>query len=122
MMMFSLKAEDGTGIRRVNVLKGVNEELNRQNELWGEQNHSDGTGDEWWTISAGVQRDSNDENDEVGALTWRGILLEEVYEALAESNRQSLREELMQVAAVALQWAEAIDRGNEGPDDEPYAW
>lgn len=107
-MVFS---EDGTGKRRVQTLRDVNDELNRQNDLWGEQNHEDGTGDVWFTISAGVQKDSNDDDELKGTLTWKGILLEEVYEALAETDRELLREELIQVAAVSLQWAEAIDRG-----------
>jgi hypothetical protein len=43
-------------------------------------------------------------------LTWRDILLEEVYEAFAETDSDRLREELIQVAAVALSWVDAIDR------------
>lgn len=44
---------------------------------------------------------------------WALVLLEEVLEALAEHNEQRLREELIQVAAVAVRWAGAIDeRGN----------
>ncbi len=41
---------------------------------------------------------------------WRDILLEEVFEALAEEEPKELRKELVQVAAVAAQWVEAIDR------------
>ncbi|TIH26025.1 NUDIX hydrolase, partial [Subtercola vilae] len=41
---------------------------------------------------------------------WQDILLEEVFEAFAESDTSKLRTELIQVAAVAQQWVEAIDR------------
>lgn len=45
-----------------------------------------------------------------GSVTFADILLEEVFEALAESEPAKLRAELVQVAAVAVQWIEAIDR------------
>ncbi|HYF53037.1 MAG TPA: hypothetical protein VEA41_02135 [Salinarimonas sp.] len=43
-------------------------------------------------------------------MTYSQILAEEVAEALAESDPMLLRAELVQVAAVAVQWVEAIDR------------
>jgi len=45
-----------------------------------------------------------------GRVSWADILLEEVFEALAEDDPAALRVELIQVAAVAVQWVEAIDR------------
>lgn len=45
-----------------------------------------------------------------GTVTWWHILREEVLEAAAESDPEALRAELIQVAAVAMKWAEAIDR------------
>lgn len=44
------------------------------------------------------------------AEAWRHILDEEVAEALAETDPERLRAELVQVAAVAVQWIEALDR------------
>jgi hypothetical protein len=52
----------------------------------------------------------NQHRVENGDLTWDGILLEEVYEALAEADPVKLREELVQVAAVAASWVVALDR------------
>mgnify|MGYP001616241009 CR=1 FL=1 len=68
------------------VLEEVREERKRQDELWGEQNHGDGM--------------------------WLAILVEEVGEVANDINERSkkLREELIQVAAVACCWVEAIDR------------
>jgi hypothetical protein len=47
---------------------------------------------------------------EAGVVTWRDILHEEVCEAFAETDPEALRAELVQVAAVAVKWVEAIDR------------
>ncbi|MFZ3558139.1 hypothetical protein [Streptomyces sp. BH055] len=42
-------------------------------------------------------------------IAWDGILLEEVYEALAESDPAKLRAELIQTAAVCAAWVADID-------------
>lgn len=44
-----------------------------------------------------------------GTVTFADILLEEVFEALGEDDPARLRAELLQVAAVAVQWVETID-------------
>lgn len=44
-----------------------------------------------------------------GIVTFRDILACEVAEAFAEEDPARLRAELIQVAAVAVQWVEAID-------------
>lgn len=44
-----------------------------------------------------------------GVLAWRDVLLEEVHEALAESDQDRLRAELLQVAAVCAAWISDID-------------
>ena len=44
-----------------------------------------------------------------GSVTFEHILTEEWAEAMAESDPDALRAELVQVAAVAVQWIEAID-------------
>ena len=50
-----------------------------------------------------------DEAAKSGTLTWRHILLEEVFEALAESDPAKLRTESIQSAAVIAAWVEDID-------------
>jgi hypothetical protein len=47
-------------------------------------------------------------------VTWAHILTEEFYEALAEADPEKLREELVQVAAVAVAWVECLDRMRRG--------
>ena len=84
-------------------------ERDRQDEKFGVQNHRDGTGtvgDQAW---ADIARQKNKANDKDGD-NWRDILMEEVYEAFAETDQKKLRAELVQVAAVAVAWVECIDR------------
>lgn len=92
------------------VLEDIATERDRQEERFGEQNHPDGTGGWYLGYRARAMRTMCDAATLAGCLKWRDVLLEEVYEALAESDPARLREELIQVAAVAAAWVEAIDR------------
>jgi hypothetical protein len=58
---------------------------------------------------ANAARERTDVATREGKLTWRHVLEEEVCEAFAEDEPAKLRAELLQVAAVALRWIEAID-------------
>lgn len=92
------------------VLDEVAAEMGRQHSLWGEQNHDNGTGTPADRGDREVYKRANKRAVEQDKLTWRLILLEEVFEALAEREPAKLREELVQVAAVAGSWIQAIDR------------
>jgi hypothetical protein len=92
------------------VLNEVQRERFRQARKWGEQNHPNGTGGEKWAYYATLSKAETDESAQDGSLTYGHILLEEVYEAMAESDKARLREELIQVAAVAVAWVEKLDR------------
>jgi hypothetical protein len=92
------------------VLKEVAAERGRQQETWGEQNHPDGTGTTSLRGAGGLSRERCDAAFAEGNGTWEHILTEEVYEAFAEQDPAALRAELVQVAAVAVAWIEAIDR------------
>lgn len=109
------------------VLAEVRIERVRQDLKWGEQNHPDGTGADIRVLrSTDVNLDlrtgheladifkAKCRSNRLGRDTWRDILLEEVFEVMAESDPAPLRAELIQVAAVAVQWVEAIDRRNQG--------
>lgn len=95
----------------------------RQDQRWGEQNHPDGTGVDWAAEivpafpsgpvaaqTAKIARLDCQRAAQRGKCTWLKILREEVAEAFAETDPVKLRTELIQVAAVAQAWAEAIDR------------
>jgi hypothetical protein len=96
------------------VLDALLQERARQDFKWGEQNHPDGTeSSELAKVQADQFRMECDSAASVGKLTWKHILLEEVYEAFAESDPKKLRTELVQSAAVIMAWIEAIDRRSE---------
>ena len=92
------------------VLNEVRAERHAQHARWGEQNHPDGTGGVGSEDVARLRKTACDEAFDNGQGTWRHILAEEVAEAFAESQPGKLRAELIQVAAIAVQWIEAIDR------------
>jgi regulator of replication initiation timing len=108
------------------VLGEIAAEQAQQDAKWGEQNHPDGTGP--WVKNpdrvsnmedqAAVARFDCQEAAKAGRLNWMLILREEVYEAYAEQDPAALRTELVQVAAVAATWVEAIDRRALGLDQD----
>ncbi|ROO82634.1 hypothetical protein EDD29_0115 [Actinocorallia herbida] len=99
--------------RQTRIHAQIRAERDLQDAKFGEQNHRDGTGLPIYRHAANRYRDQAKRNAEDGALAWRDVLLEEVYEALAEKEPEALRAELVQVAAVATAWVEAIDRRSE---------
>lgn len=98
------------------VLDELASERRRQDDKWGEQNHPDGTGGLQQALEADKAREGCKAAFKHGSGTWMHVLIEEVFEAFAESDPAKLRVELIQVAAVAVAWAEAIDRHT---SDEP---
>jgi hypothetical protein len=98
------------------VFQAISHERERQDAKWGEQNHPDGTADhaDYRRVQAEFRRAQCELAAASGGLTWRHILDEEVAEAFAESDPVKLRMELIQIAAVAVAWCQAIDRRGEG--------
>jgi hypothetical protein len=92
------------------VLGEVLAERERQDAKHGVQDLPDDTGHNWLRARAVEDREACDRAAKEGLLTWRDVLDEEVSEAYAESDPAKLRAELIQVAAVAVKWVEAIDR------------
>ncbi|MDP4506857.1 NUDIX hydrolase [Nonomuraea turcica] len=108
------------------VLAEVAAERAAQDERWGMQELPDGTGGARTTAESDLARQETetaapygeDGGDEVPARIrdQRHVLAEEVLEAFAEADPDRLRAELIQVAAVAVKWAQALDRRPTGPD------
>lgn len=92
------------------ALLEISRERARQDAKWGEQNHPDGTGGKPAELARDLAQADTDRAAKRHECTWRHILNEEVREAFAETDPTALRTELVQVAAVATQWVEAIDR------------
>ncbi len=92
------------------VLDEVAQERLAQLAQWGDQPLPLGFGGpEYRRLSVQYRREC-DEAAEHGEVTHRHVLLEEVYEALAESDPAKARDELIQVAAVAVKAIQDIDR------------
>ncbi|WP_278939218.1 hypothetical protein [Pseudomonas helleri] len=108
-LLFSIKSNK--------VLEEVFKEMEAQVNKWGEQNHASYT---YPDVTLG-QRVTNadeakiicDSKMDVGNGSWTDIFLEEALEAVDEAregNKEMLRMELIQVAAVAVSWVMSIDR------------
>jgi hypothetical protein len=89
------------------ILHEVEKERLLQDAKWGEQHHPNGTSERFEIHAIMAKQD----NESSAPTTWWGILKEEMFEAAAETDEVKLREELIQVAAVAVAWIEDIDKG-----------
>lgn len=95
------------------LLDEVASERFAQIEKWGQRDRPSVFGESDrrnFEKTANYWKQINDARVELDSLAWDGILLEEVFEALAESDDDLRRQELIQVAAVALAEVECIDR------------
>ncbi|WP_228554683.1 hypothetical protein [Catenulispora pinisilvae] len=91
------------------VLAEVSAERFRQLDKWGAQRRENGTGGPVMRHTAEDMRNRCNYLAEHGGADWGAVLLEEVYEAMAEDDTAALRQELVQVAAVCAAWIEDID-------------
>jgi len=96
----------------IGVLRDVAAERQRAEAKFPDQHLPDGTGGQAFTIAAGRFRAECQAADAAGTVTWRHVVLEEVYEAIAEppARPDKLRAELVQVGAMVVRWIEDIDR------------
>lgn len=90
--------EDGTG-PTIHWLAGMGADLHRQTASGLEKS---------------IRRAYEGHEAQHGAPTWRHLVLEEIAEAFQESDPARLRDELIQVAALAVSWVEKIDARKEG--------
>lgn len=101
---------DAASQHTYDVLDEVWQERQRQERKFGVQTHPDGTLLAHSHKRADAARSICDLATMLGKVTWAHILTEEYFEALDESDPEKLRAELLQVAAVAVNWVEDIDR------------
>ncbi|MER8233513.1 hypothetical protein [Streptomyces sp. NPDC094049] len=91
-------------------VNAVDQERQAQLVKWGEQHHPNGTATNTYIKQAVTARaDCQIDSTQPSGPRWSLILLEEVYEALAETDLVKLRAELIQVAAVCAAWVRDID-------------
>lgn len=97
------------------ILTEVLAERIRQDEKWGEQNHPDIYQALWYPAPKSDEAKALcDVRAKARQISYTDILLEELAEAVDEAragNKQLLRDELIQVAAVSVAWIEKLDRG-----------
>jgi len=91
------------------ILGDVYAERVRQITKFGEQHRKDGTGGPVMQHKADEARACCEYLAKHGGADWRAVLLEEVFEAMAEDDPVKLRAELVQSAAVCVAWVEDID-------------
>lgn len=99
------------------ILKEVGKERERQDKKWGEQNHplmhpETAFTKEEYKKTADLHKERCDDRAKAGIVSWYDILMEEVYEVFAEEDIEKQKEELVQVAAVAVLIVECLDRNN----------
>jgi hypothetical protein len=93
----------------MSVYDEIAAERARQDERWGEQNHPLGASPVF-APNADAARRECDAAAASGTVTWRHIVLEELWEALAETEPGAARGELVQLGAVVVAMIECIDR------------
>lgn len=89
--------------------------LTRQTQLhtFGEsEDWDDGTGSAEFAELYGHQRKKNTRARNMGELTWRDVILSDVWAALAEPHPDILRAKVANLAATALAWVEALEQGS----------
>lgn len=92
------------------ILDLISNERKAQDDKWGVQSHPDGTvNDEWAHRRANIAKAWVAESVAANDLTWYDILIEEVYEAAAETEPEKLKAELIQIAAVCAAWVQDIE-------------
>ena len=94
--------------RTVDVLAEVGTERARQDAKWGWQDHPDGCHANYMSKAEELKALATEQAMQ-NNITWNTILQEEVFEALSTEDPDILRGELIQVAAVAVAWVEALD-------------
>ena len=97
---------------RESILQEVSAERDRQEAKWGLQDWPicNGAGNNFYKQEARFRKKTCDRDAYYKKLDFCDILNEEVAEVYAESDPIRQREELVQVAAVAVQMIEVIDR------------
>lgn len=100
--------------RQMIIVNQILEERDAQDALFGRQDDlPNGTGAEEMKQLADRYRYACDAAFAAGEGTLRHVFLEEVFEAVAESDPVKLRAELLQAVAVGVKWLEAIDKQQE---------
>lgn len=112
-LMFTLSRIDSGVSRLLNrssVIQDIIDERGHQKRKFGDQSQNPfGTGKEYSELANKYKGICNAKVEDK-TVTWADILLEEVFEALEQEDPDSVRHEMIQVAAVAVAICERIDQ------------
>lgn len=86
-----------------NTIGEVLREVKAQDDKWGEQHLPDGTSVAYAPMADNAKA-MCDTAHATMSLSWKYVLTEEFFEAMAEEDEDALVAELIQVAAVAVNW------------------
>lgn len=95
--------------RQSRIFADVRAERDAQDAKFGVQDLPNGTGGQFAHVADHYRR-ACDASFARREGSFRHVFLEEVWEAMAESDPEALRAELIQAIAVGVKWVEAIDR------------
>jgi hypothetical protein len=94
------------------LLARVRDERKAHIDNWGVQSHPSYYGESErrkYEERANYYKQVWEAQKDLDSITWATVLLEEVFEALSETDPEKRKYELVQVAAVAIAEAESID-------------
>lgn len=94
---------------QIKTFTEVVREMTRQVELYGVQHLPHGTGHDIDHILLERAREDFERAKRANLLTWVDVIEEEYREVRAETDPTKIREELIQVIAVAMSWIRDID-------------
>lgn len=95
------------------ILQELWAERARQDEKYGEQNHTNGTNAKFKPMADSARNATLRARAGGGDPSWLTVLKETMWGAGAEADPAKLRAELIKVGAVAVAWIECIDRARE---------
>jgi len=96
------------------ILADIREERREQDLKWGQQNHPWNLGYSWAALKTAARaRTKVDNLSRKHLIDYAGILAEEFYETIEETDIHKARTELIQLAAVAVAAIESIDRNQQ---------
>jgi hypothetical protein len=105
---------DPSALAAFKILDETFEEMSRQDAKWGEQRTNPVTVDEWVRMAVPHETFAkmyvDDKAKTPEGVSWSAILLEEIAEAFNTNNATDLRMELIQCAAVIVQWVKYLDK------------
>jgi predicted house-cleaning noncanonical NTP pyrophosphatase (MazG superfamily) len=123
-MIFKSPPSEGMSVKWYKIFKAIDEERKKQDEKWGVQNHPMREKSLDIMDSDPVPLKEVLENQRRHCRlrisirkNWFDILLEKVCETFLEEKPEKQREEMVQVAAVAVQIIEYLDRKKEVKDE-----